>query len=106
LIASNGMHAGFVVAESATRRRGTTNPGLTVSIRNGAVDSVDEASAVARPIESLRWLASRFATIGLRLSQGQVILTGSPLQLFRVKPGMRVVVEAESIGTSSSEFVP
>ena len=106
LIASNGMHAGFVVAESATRMRGTINPGLTVSISNGAVDSVDEASAVARPIESLRWLASRFATIGIRLSRGQVILTGSPLQLFPVKPGMRVVVEAESIGTSSAEFVP
>jgi len=106
LIASNGMNAGFVAAESGTRMRGTTNPGLTISISNGAIDSVDEASAVARPIESLRWLASRFATIGMRLSRGQVILTGSPLKLFRVKPGMRVVVEAESIGTSSSEFVP
>jgi len=106
LIASNGMNAGFVVAESATRTRGTTNPGLTISISNGEVESVDKASAVARPIESLRWLASRFATIGIRLSRGQVILTGSPLKLFPVKPGIRVVVEAESIGTSSSEFVP
>jgi 2-keto-4-pentenoate hydratase len=77
-----------------------------LSISNGSVDSVDEASAVARPIESLRWLASRFATIGIRLSRGQVILTGSPMKLFTVKPGMRVVVEAESIGTSSSEFAP
>jgi 2-keto-4-pentenoate hydratase len=106
LIASNGMHAGFVVAESATRVRGSSNPGLTVSISNGAVDSVEEASAVARPIESLRWLTSRLAMVGIRLSRGQVILTGSPLQLFPVKPGMRVVVEAESIGKSSSEFVP
>ena len=106
LIASNGMNAGFVVAESATRTRGTTNPGLTLSISNGDVGSVDKASAVARPIESLRWLASRFATIGIHLSRGKVILTGSPLKLFRVKPGMRVVVEAESIGTSSAEFVP
>jgi 2-keto-4-pentenoate hydratase len=106
LIASNGMHAGFVVAESATRMRGTSNPGLTVSISNGDVDTVEEASAVARPMESLRWLASRLAMAGVRLSGGQVILTGSSLKLFPVKPGMRVVVEAESIGKSSSEFVP
>jgi 2-keto-4-pentenoate hydratase len=105
LIASNGMHAGFVLAESATRMRGSANPGLTISIRKGTADSVDEASAVTRPIESLRWLASRLVAIGMPLSQGQVILTGSPLKLFPVHPGMRVVVEAESIGTSSSEFV-
>jgi 2-keto-4-pentenoate hydratase len=106
LVASNGMNAGFVVAESATRVRGSANPGLTISISNGAVDCVDEASAVARPIESLRWLASRLVTYGMPLPRGQVILTGSPLKLFPVKPGMRVVVQAESIGTSSSEFVP
>jgi 2-keto-4-pentenoate hydratase len=106
LVASNGMNAGFVLAESATRMRGSTNPGLTISIGNGTVDSVEEASAVARPIESLRWLASRLTKIGMRLSGGQVVLTGSPMKLFPVKPGMRVVVEAESLGTSSSEFGP
>ena len=100
------MNAGFVMAEHVTRMRGTTYPRLTISISDGAIDSVDEASAVARPVDSLRWLASRFAAIGDRLSRGQVILTGSPLKLFRVKPGMRVVVEAGSIGTSSSDFVP
>ena len=105
LIASNGMNAGFVMAKSAIRMRGSTNPELTISISNGAVDSVNEASAVARPMESLRWLASRLGAIGMRLSRGQVILTGSPLKLFAVKPGMRVVVEFESMGTSSSEFV-
>ena len=106
LIASNGMHAGFVAAESAPRMRGSSNLKVTVSISNGEVNGVEEASAVARPMESLRWLASRLAMVGVRLSRGQVILTGSPLKLFPVKPGMRVVVEAESIGKSSSEFVP
>jgi 2-keto-4-pentenoate hydratase len=105
LIASNGMNAGFVLAERATRTRGSSDPRVTVSIINGAIGGVDKASAVARPITALRWLASRVATVGLRLSRGQVILTGSPLELFPVKPGVRVVVEAESIGTSSSEFV-
>ena len=54
LVASNGMHAGFVAAESATRMRGSSNPKVTVSISNGEADSVEEASAVARPVESLR----------------------------------------------------
>jgi 2-keto-4-pentenoate hydratase len=105
LIASNGMNAGFVAAKGSTRMLGSTQPKLTISISNVAKGSVEETSALARPIEALRWLATRFATMGLHLSRGQVILTGSPAALFPVKPGMRVVVDTESFGTSTAEFV-
>jgi 2-keto-4-pentenoate hydratase len=106
LIASNGMNAGIVTGECTTRTRGGIHPRLTISMSNGAALDIAEASAVARPIESLRWLAGRLATFRIRLSPGQVILTGSPLRLFPVKPGMRIFVGAESIGSICAEFVP
>jgi 2-keto-4-pentenoate hydratase len=106
LIACSGMNAGFVMAERRGLPRRCANPILTISIQNGSNDAVADASGEARPIASLRWLAVRLAAFGLRLSRGHVILTGSPMKLFPVRPGMRVVVKAESIGTSSAEFVP
>jgi 2-keto-4-pentenoate hydratase len=52
------------------------------------------------PIESLRWLAGRLAQLGLRICKGQVILTGSPMKLYPVAPGSRIVVEAPPLGAT------
>ena len=105
MIASNGMHAGFVLAETESGALPTGNPGLTVRIENESEGVVEKSSLAGRPIESLRWLAGRLAEFGLHLPRGQVILTGSPMDLFPVKPGTRVVVRAESIGRSCAEFI-
>ena len=106
LIASNGMNAGFVLAEKESGVLPAENLDLTISIKNGSAGVVAKSSSASRPIESLRWLAGRLAEFDLSLSQGQVILTGSPMNLFPVKPGTRVVVKAESIGISRAEFIP
>ncbi|MGO9463313.1 MAG: 2-oxo-hepta-3-ene-1,7-dioic acid hydratase, partial [Isosphaeraceae bacterium] len=57
-------------------------------------------------IESLRWLASRRAQFGLQLCKGQVILTGSPMKLYPVAPGSRIVVEAPPLGATCVEIDP
>ena len=53
LIASNGMNAGFVMAEHVTRMRGTAYPRLTISISDGAIDSVDKHRRW--PVPSIRY---------------------------------------------------
>ena len=106
LIACSGMNAGFVMAECCGPARACVHPLLTISMQNASLDAVADASGDARPIASLRWLAVHLAAFGLRLSRGQVILTGSPMKLFPVRPGIRVVVREESLGASSAEFVP
>jgi 2-keto-4-pentenoate hydratase len=58
------------------------------------------------PIESLRWLAGRLAQFGLQLCKGQVILTGSPMKLYPVFPGSRIVVEAPPLGATCVEIDP
>ena len=106
LIASNGMHAGLVLAAAETRCTGLANfaHGLSIRIDEVVVEAVEEAGSLTCPIESLRWLAGRLAQFGLQLRKGQVILTGSPMKLYPVAPGSRIVVEAPPLGASCVEI--
>ncbi len=107
LVVSNGLHAGFVFAEPETRRSDAANSARSLSVRINDVVVGNDADAAAlrdRTIESLRWLAGRLARFGLHLCKGQVILTGSSLELFPVFPGSRVVVDAPPLGVSSVRF--
>ncbi|SIO31480.1 2-keto-4-pentenoate hydratase [Singulisphaera sp. GP187] len=102
LIASGGMHAGFVRAETETScsNLAYSARSLRVRINEVVVGAVEDAAAPICPIESLRWLAGRLAQFGRQLCKGQVILTGSPMRLFPVAPGSHIVVEALPLGAS------
>jgi 2-keto-4-pentenoate hydratase len=106
LIASNGMHAGFVFAEGQSRglRLAKVARSLSIRINETVVGAVEDARSLICPIESLRWLAGRLGQFGLKLRKGQIILTGSPLNLYPVAPGSRIVVEAPPLGASCVEI--
>jgi 2-keto-4-pentenoate hydratase len=108
LIASGGMHAGFVLAETETHHSGPENwvSSLSIRINEDELGAIDDAASLARPIESLRWLAGRLAQFQGQLYKGQVILTGSPLPLFPVYPGSRIFVEAPPLGASRVQIDP
>jgi 2-keto-4-pentenoate hydratase len=108
LIVGNGMHAGFVLADDEPRYSGLMNILCTLSVRidDAVVGMHPVSGSLAAPIWSLRWLADRLAPFGLRLCKGQVILTGSPMNLFPVGPGSRIVVEARPFGASCVEIDP
>ncbi len=105
LVASGGLHAGFVLPHADTRTAGGARR-LVVRINDSVVGDTEDAAAHTCPVQSLRWLAGRLADVGLRLHRGEVILTGSPLPLFPVGPGSRVVVDAPPLGSSCVEFDP
>ena len=108
LIATSGMHAGFVLAETETSSSGLANfaHGLTVRINEVVVGAVVDSASLICPIQSLRWLAGCVPQFGLQLCKGQVILTGSPLPLYPVPPCSRIVVEVPPLGPSCVEIVP
>jgi 2-keto-4-pentenoate hydratase len=108
LIASGGMHAGFVGAETDVRSStvGHFAKSLSVRVNDATVGSVEDAALLVSPVKSLSWLAARLVQFGLQLRKGQVILTGSPLNLFPVKSGDRVVVQASPLGATSLEIDP
>jgi 2-keto-4-pentenoate hydratase len=96
LIASGGMHAGFV-AGVPEARCGAEVPAikeLQVRIDGLVVGRTEAPWTMGGPAGTLRWLTRRLAEFGLQLSRRDVILTGSALPLFAVKPGSQVVVEA------------
>lgn len=108
LIASNGIHAGFVSAAAEQPCGGVTFAhSLSICINEIEVGSVaDSHSLLRRPLDSLRWLAGGLAQLGVRLRKGHVILTGSPLELYPAAPGSRIVVEAPPLGTIGVEIDP
>ena len=103
LIASNGMHAGFVRAEQPCS---PSVDHLSICINDEEVAATQNPWTMHGPIDSLRWLAQRLRQCGLRLVRGQVILTGSPMRLFPVPPGSRIVVQARPTGKSCAEIAP
>jgi len=102
LIASSGMHAGLVLPlqETTCSGRVPTVKDLDVTINDRVVGTASEPWTMGGPALALRWLTSRLAESGLQVLRRQVILTGSALPLFPVKPGSRVVAKARPLGMS------
>ncbi len=108
LITSGGMHAGFVFDEGGPGGSGVAKLAHSLSIRINEVlvEAVEGPETLIRPIESLRWLTGQLAKFGLQLGKGQMILTGSPMKLYPVAPGSRIVVEAPPLGACVVEISP
>jgi 2-keto-4-pentenoate hydratase len=108
LIANNGMHAGFVLADEEVGYPGLPQSagGLSIRINGTVVGAAAQPWTMGSSVKSLRWLAARLADFGLRLERGQTILTGSPMKLYPVTPGSKIVVEAPALGMSRAEDRP
>jgi 2-keto-4-pentenoate hydratase len=102
LIASNGMHAGVVLAaeEATFSGRLPAVRELSVLINDRCVGRTAQVWTMDGPAATLRWLSARLAGWGAHLRRGQVILTGSVLPLYPVRPGTRVVIDAEPLPKS------
>lgn len=106
LIAGGGIHAGFVLAEEGPAVGLPHLDSSSVWIDDQRRGMVGGADVTGLAVRSVRWLAERLAESGLALARGQVILTGSLLPLYTVKPGSRVVAEAAPLGRSWAVIVP
>ena len=106
LIASGGMHAGFVLPEREPPLPGEIPAvqGLEVDINGSNAGTTAEPWTMGGPPSTLRWLSTRLAGLGRSLRRGQVILTGSALPLFPAGPGTRITAESHSLGRSLVEI--
>ncbi len=108
LIASNGLHAGLVLAETDAPPTGLRSFAYSLSVRiNGVlVGTTQEDGTISHPLGSLRWLTGRLSQFGLGLRKGQVILVGSSMNLYPVTAGSRVVIAAPPLGVCRVEIGP
>jgi 2-keto-4-pentenoate hydratase len=106
LVAGGGMHAGFVLPEEGSAADLANLQSLSVCIDEKRIGMVagDEVKGLA--VRSLRWLAHTLAEMGLGLRKDQVVLTGSLLPLYAIKPGSKVVAAAVPLGRSSAMIGP
>jgi 2-keto-4-pentenoate hydratase len=106
LIASGGMHAGFVLAEEEPEVGLADLESLSVWIDDQRMGMVAGGDVTGLAVRSVRWLADRLAESGLTLARGQVVLTGSLLPLYALRPGSRVVAAVAPFGRSSAVIGP
>lgn len=105
LVVSSGMQAGLVLpeAEARTPLDLDASDRLSVVLNDAATDSVDLGEAVRGIAASLEWLSSKLAESGQCLRAGQIVLTGSPMPLFLMSPGTRILVTAARVGQTCAE---
>ena len=95
LIANNALHAGVVLppVEIPCPDRAQL-AGATISVfRNGELLGSAKSDAIpGGPLASLTKVAEHVASTGGALQPGQIVLTGSPLPLYPVRPGDHIMV--------------
>ncbi|WP_146459313.1 2-keto-4-pentenoate hydratase [Rubripirellula tenax] len=101
LISNNAIHAGVVlpVEETPLENSEALSSATFRVLRNGEL--LGEASGdelEGGPMASVVKLAEHLEKYGRRLLRGQIVLTGSPLPLFRVTVGELIEVQCDQFG--------
>jgi 2-keto-4-pentenoate hydratase len=107
LIADDFFHAGVVLGPTVAdwRRLDLARIGGRLLINGTEVGRGWGGDVLGHPFDALIWLANHLARFGQGLHAGQIVMTGSIVATHWVKPGARVAVELEGLGTTRVEFV-
>jgi len=108
LIANNGLHAGVVLpATDGARWRGDEplDGALRVEIGGRTVEEGPMSGVPGGPAGSVEWLRGHLRAHGVALRPRQLVLTGTPLGLYPVRPGDSVRVTAEQLGSVEATVV-
>jgi 2-keto-4-pentenoate hydratase len=106
LIASNGIHAGLVIAQQAGLSP-ETNLDLEETclfVNDVLVVAGIGAEIMGGPLNSLRWLVLHLAKKGLRVQAGDLVIPGSAVKLVKVAAGEKVEVRFASVGSCRASF--
>lgn len=102
LIGNNAIHAGVVMPKAEpplSNHLALLDASIQISINGNNLGTVDGRALPEGPFGSVVRLAEHLAGIGRFLQRGQIVLTGSPLPLYRVTLGERIEVRCDRSGT-------
>jgi 2-keto-4-pentenoate hydratase len=109
LVANSGLHAGVVlpVTDGTEWRDGEPLDGpLRVEINGRTVEEGSMSGVPGGPTGSVRWLRGHLEAYGLTLRPRQIVLTGTPLGLYPVRPDDTVRVTAGRLGVVEATVGP
>ncbi len=95
LVANNGLNAGIVLPEEAwlsSRTYLAKDALLSVRVNGSVLGSGDLWPLPGGPLASLGWLRRHLAEFTLTLVPGQIVLAGTPLDLYLVESGDHIAV--------------
>jgi 2-keto-4-pentenoate hydratase len=109
LVTNSGLHAGVVLPDTDGTEWSGEEPLdglLRVEINGKTVKEGSMSGVPGGPAGSVGWLRRNLRAYGLDLRPGQLVLTGTPLGLYPVRPGDSVRVTAERLGTVEATVAP
>lgn len=108
LIANNAIHAGVVlpIEETSLKNADAMLDAPLRVLRNGEVLGEGSGRKLeGGPLASVLRLVEHLEKYGRRLLRGHIVLTGSPLPLWRVSTGDRIEVRCDQFGKAATAFV-
>ena len=104
LVANNGLHAGVVLPDSLD---GWTHDAslLSLTVNGRLIESV-QIDPIVHAGAARAWLGDHLSRLGLALSPGQLILTGTPLSLVDLRAGDSIRVSFESGAVEATVDAP
>lgn len=92
IVANNALQAGIVMP--ADRKPAETDEPLELTVKiRGRVNETAEVN----PLDTVHELAMRLGAFGIEPREGEFLLTGSPLPLYRVGQGDRILIECSGV---------
>jgi 2-keto-4-pentenoate hydratase len=102
LIANNAIHTGVILPPSEPPLCSPftlADTRIRVSKNGARLGIADGRALPGGPFGSVLLLAEHLAAFGLTLQRGQIVLTGSPLPLYRVSGGEQIEVSCDTSRT-------
>ncbi len=72
---------------------------IRVHLNDELLGTADAATIPGGPLASLVQLVGRLHSFGIHPKKDQILLTGSPLPLYRVRAGDRIRVQCPNLGS-------
>ena len=102
LIGNNALNAGAVIPNdepALAEPEQLLTETIRVYLNDELLGTADAATIPGGPLASLVQLVGRLHSFGIHPKKDQILLTGSPLPLYRVRAGDRIRVQCPNLGS-------
>ncbi|MFQ5993799.1 MAG: 2-keto-4-pentenoate hydratase [Acidiferrobacterales bacterium] len=106
LISDNAVHQAWIAGTASDEWRDLDLSEHTVQlIVNGEVKAIGSgANVLGHPLNALAWLANELPTWGHALKAGNIVTTGTCIDVYTAKPGDKIRADFGTLGSAEVSF--